>query len=250
LVALLLPLSLDTFVIAAALGMAGLPPLRRLRVSLVLVGFEAGMPLIGVGVGQALGHAVGSMADYLASAALLILGALMLFGGDDGEADTAAMLARSRGLAMVALGISISVDELAIGFSVGLLRLPLAWAIVLIASQALRGAAWFATRSARWRARPRTHRTSRRLRPDCARHRLPGRDDRVSRWQHGKLRFHPSCRALEPQPLQRVVERDERSLEACAAQEPHGRRVELLWILARDQDEQGCCLVEVDMRQV
>lgn len=33
--------------------------------------------------------------------------------------------------------MSISLDERAIGFSVGLLHLPLAWAIVLIGSQAL-----------------------------------------------------------------------------------------------------------------
>ena len=33
--------------------------------------------------------------------------------------------------------MSISLDELAIGFSAGLLHLPLAWAIVLFGSQAL-----------------------------------------------------------------------------------------------------------------
>ena len=35
------------------------------------------------------------------------------------------MQARARGLAVLALGLSISIDELAIGFSVGRLRLPL-----------------------------------------------------------------------------------------------------------------------------
>lgn len=41
LVALLPPLSLDTFAIAAALGIAGLPPSQRWRVSLLFAGFEA-----------------------------------------------------------------------------------------------------------------------------------------------------------------------------------------------------------------
>jgi manganese efflux pump family protein len=137
LLALLLPLSLDTFAVAAALGAAGLARSKRLHLSLVLMGFEAAMPLVGIAVGEAIGHTVGSLADYLASAALLALGAFLLFGGGDDGADSAAMLARARGLATIGLGISISLDELAIGFSVGLLRLPLAWAIALIAAQAL-----------------------------------------------------------------------------------------------------------------
>jgi putative Mn2+ efflux pump MntP len=135
LIALLLPLALDTFAVAAALGVAGLSPSQRLRTSFVLAGFEAGMPLVGVGVGQALGNAVGSLADYVAGAALVALGAFLIFRRDDDE-DQARMLARAHGVAIVALGVSISLDELAVGFSIGLLRLPLAWAIVLIAAQA------------------------------------------------------------------------------------------------------------------
>jgi putative Mn2+ efflux pump MntP len=136
LIALILPLVLDTFAVAAALGVAGLPPSQRLRVSLVFAGFEAGMPLVGVAIGQALGHAVGSLADYLASAALVALGAYLIFSDDDDESARVSDLARIHSLAIIALGISISLDELAIGFSIGLLRLPLAWAIVLIAVQA------------------------------------------------------------------------------------------------------------------
>ena len=134
-IALVLPLALDTFAVAAALGMAGLSQSRRLRVSLVFAGFEAGMPLIGVLVGRALGQAVGSLADYVASIALIALGAFLLLS-DDGESAKVSTLARIHGLAIIGLGISISLDELAIGFSIGLLRLPLAWAIVLIAAQA------------------------------------------------------------------------------------------------------------------
>jgi manganese efflux pump family protein len=136
LLALVLPLALDTFAVAAALGVAGLSPSQRLRVSLVFAGFEAGMPLIGVAIGHALGDAVGSLADYVASAALVVLGTYLIFSDDDDEAEKVATLWRIHGLAIVGLGISISLDELAIGFSIGLLRLPLIWAIVLIGAQA------------------------------------------------------------------------------------------------------------------
>jgi putative Mn2+ efflux pump MntP len=53
--------------------MSGVSSSQRLRVSLILTGFEAGMPLIGVGVGQTLGHALGSFADYVAGLAFVAL---------------------------------------------------------------------------------------------------------------------------------------------------------------------------------
>jgi putative Mn2+ efflux pump MntP len=54
----------------------------------------------------------------------------------DRDDDTARLADRTRGLAAVGLGISISTDELAIGFSLGLVGAPIALAIVLIALQA------------------------------------------------------------------------------------------------------------------
>ncbi|MDX6539508.1 MAG: manganese efflux pump family protein, partial [Gaiellales bacterium] len=135
LIALLVPLSLDTFTIAAALGAAGIPKSMRLRVSLVFMGCEAAMPLIGIAIGQAVGEAIGSRADYLAGAALAALGAYLLLANDDD--DNAALLARAHGLAVIGLGISVSLDELAIGFGAGLLHLPLVWAILLLATQSL-----------------------------------------------------------------------------------------------------------------
>ena len=49
----------------------------------------------------------------------------------------AGRLASTRGLAMLTLGISISLDEFAIGFSLGLVRLPAVPVIIAIAVQAL-----------------------------------------------------------------------------------------------------------------
>jgi manganese efflux pump family protein len=137
LVALVLPLCLDTLVVAAALGASGLAPRKRLRVTLLLAGFEALMPLVGVGVGQALGRAVGSGAGYIASAALVAFGVFLLLADDDhDETEKVVMLSKAQGFALVGLGVSISLDELAVGFSIGLLHVPLFAAIVLIAIQA------------------------------------------------------------------------------------------------------------------
>jgi putative Mn2+ efflux pump MntP len=134
LIALVLPLGLDTFGVALALGIAGLPPDKRLRVALLFAGFEATMPLVGVAVGAPLGHAVGGAADYVAGALLVGLGLYMLVG--DEESDRALSLTQRGLLGVLALGLSISLDELAIGFSAGLLRLPLVPLVIAIGAQA------------------------------------------------------------------------------------------------------------------
>jgi putative Mn2+ efflux pump MntP len=136
LVLFVLPLGLDTFAVAAALGMRGLPRRKRLHVSLLMSAFEMAMPVVGLLIGNAVGSAVGGAADYLAIGVLAALGAWMLFHDEEGEADNVGDLTSRGGLAILALGISISLDELAMGFTIGLLRLSLWLAIVLIGAQA------------------------------------------------------------------------------------------------------------------
>lgn len=136
-VAFLLPLGLDTFALSAALGAAGLPPRERLRAALVLTGFEAVMPVVGFLVGSGVGTLAGSFSDYAASAALAGVGAFMLWPrGESEEAERVMVLQRARGAAIVGLGLGISLDELAIGFGGGLLRLPLLLLALLIGAQA------------------------------------------------------------------------------------------------------------------
>jgi manganese efflux pump family protein len=134
LIALILPLGLDSFAVAAALGAAGLPPHQRLRISLLITSFEAGMPLIGFAVGAPLGHAIGAIADYIAIAILITFGLFTLLHDDD-DAHIAELTQR-HGAAALLLGLSVSLDELAIGFTIGLVHVPLAAVIAAIALQA------------------------------------------------------------------------------------------------------------------
>jgi manganese efflux pump family protein len=136
LILFILPLGLDTFAVSAALGIRGLPKRQRLRVSLVMAGFEMAMPVVGLLVGRALGDVVGSASDYVAIAVLAVLGAWMVLHEEVDERERIAKLERGRGLVLLALGVSISLDELAIGFTIGLLHLSLWLAIVLIGAQA------------------------------------------------------------------------------------------------------------------
>lgn len=137
LLAFVLPLGLDSFAVAAALGAARPAGFgQRLRISAIFVVFEAGMPLIGLALGSGLARVIGDWASYLAGAGVIGTGIWMLVSKDDEEA-AASRLASTRGLAIVALGISISMDEFAIGFTLGLVRLPVVPVIVAIAVLAL-----------------------------------------------------------------------------------------------------------------
>ena len=158
LLAFVLPLGLDSFAVAAAIGAVGVTTgWQRLRVSLVFVIFEGGMPLIGLALGSVLASRIGKAADYLAAAAVIAIGAWMLLEAGQDEDKLARRLASTRGLAMLALGISISLDELAIGFSIGLVRLAVAVVVVAIAAQAFvaaqLGLALGAKIGERWRER-------------------------------------------------------------------------------------------------
>lgn len=136
LIALIIPLGLDSFAIAAALGLVGLSRRERVRISLLFAAFEGGMPLIGLLLGGPLGSAIGGVADYVAIGVLIAFGAYTLLSGDEAEEEKVGQLAQTHGWAALVLGLTISLDELAIGFTIGLLRLPIVPVVLLIAVQA------------------------------------------------------------------------------------------------------------------
>ncbi len=136
LVALLLPLCLDTFAVAAALGIGGVSGRRRLSFGVVMASLEGGMPLVGLLLGVALGQLIGDIADYAAVIGLGGLGAYILLADEEKAKGRVESLATASGIAMLTIGLTVSVDELAIGFGLGLLDVPVVPAIIAIAAQA------------------------------------------------------------------------------------------------------------------
>jgi putative Mn2+ efflux pump MntP len=136
LIALIVPLGLDSFAVAAALGIGGVKGRQGLRVSALFGAFEAVMPLIGFALGAPVGNAIGSTGDYIATAVLVGLGITMALPqrGARERADRPLELGGVRGLL---LGLSISIDELVIGFTLGLLRGPVLLVALLVGAQAV-----------------------------------------------------------------------------------------------------------------
>ncbi len=138
LIAVVLPLGMDTLAVAIVLGIAGLPARRRTRVALLFTAFETGMPLLGAALGTPLGRTVGGAADYIAAGLLVALGLYTIREDHEDEDEQGRRLLRmtQRGVfPALVLGVSISMDELAIGFSAGLLGLPLLPLVIAIGVQ-------------------------------------------------------------------------------------------------------------------
>jgi putative Mn2+ efflux pump MntP len=134
--AFVVPLCLDTFAVSAALGAGGLSRRQRVQVSLLFPAAEVAMPLVGVLLGREAARALSDAADYVAAALLVVLAIFLLMEGT-AEAERAARLRRAGGWAIVPLALVLALDELALGFAMGLLRLTLAAVVIIIAVQAV-----------------------------------------------------------------------------------------------------------------
>jgi putative Mn2+ efflux pump MntP len=137
---LVLSLGLDTFAVAVGLGMSGLDQRQRLRFGLSFALAEGLMPLFGFWLGKAAAAALGEIASYVAIFLLLGVGLYAVWEAQH-EQDGAAhgdrfQTDKASWPRLLAVSLSVSMDELAIGFSLGLLGVPVALAVVLIAAQA------------------------------------------------------------------------------------------------------------------
>ena len=133
---LFLSLGLDTLAVSVGLGLSGLARNRWWRVGLTFAFFEGLMPIGGLVVGARLGHAVGIWADYGAAALLILVGVLAIREAlADDDDDVKAPSVEGRQLLLTAL--SVSLDELAVGFSLGVLHVPVGPALAYITVQAL-----------------------------------------------------------------------------------------------------------------
>ena len=124
-----LSLGLDVFAVSVGVGMRGVSLAMKLRIGAAFATAEISMTLIGVLIGQAAGAALGASAAYLGFAALVFVGAYMIYEARQ-ESESGFDLSRGWGLLLGAL--SISLDSLGIGFSILFIGVPLVVSLVCI----------------------------------------------------------------------------------------------------------------------
>lgn len=140
-IVLLVSLGLDTFAVALGLGLSGLSRSQWVRVGLTFACFEGLMPVGGLFLGRHLSNVIGTRAGYIAAVLLIVVGAFALKEAftededdDDQDEDTASSLLGGKKLLLT--GLSVSIDELAVGFSLGLLHVAFVSTLAYIAVQA------------------------------------------------------------------------------------------------------------------
>lgn len=129
--AVLLSLGLDNLLLSTAMGTSKLK--HRLRLCLLFALFEGLMPAIGFVAGQTVASWIGQWAFYVGILGLLGLGVYILFEEDDDDDKISESI---KGWALIGAAVSVSLDELAVGFSFGMLRFPLWATLILLAVQA------------------------------------------------------------------------------------------------------------------
>ena len=113
--------------------MSGLSRRDQYRYGASFAVAEGCMPLIGFLLGQFVASAVGQVASYTAVVLLFVVGVYALWEAAHDEDSEYAPAAIG---SVLVVALSVSLDELAVGFSLGLLRIPIPLACILIALQA------------------------------------------------------------------------------------------------------------------
>lgn len=117
-IAVSVALGMDAFSFSLALGLVGIRNRLAIRLAVTIGIFHVFMPLIGLWIGQKLGAMFGNIAVGIGAIILLFLGGKMIFGAlkrGDGKSN----IPRLEGLGIYALALSVSLDALSVGFSLG-----------------------------------------------------------------------------------------------------------------------------------
>ncbi len=132
-------LGLDTLAVSLGLGLSGLPRARWMRVGLTFALFEGLMPVLGLLIGLRLGTLFGEIAAYIAAGMLVMIGGLEIKEAvmdDDDDEPIYPGPTDEKQRPLIVIGLSVSLDELAVGFALGVLHAPIGPALAYIAVQA------------------------------------------------------------------------------------------------------------------
>lgn len=117
-------LGADAFSTAVAAGMAKVSHGIKIKLAIVFGFFQFLFPLIGVVAGKTLGPRLGQLASFFAIFVLILLAGLMIKRAIKEEIKPLESVTLSV-IGFLVLGVSVSIDALAVGFSLGIFSFEL-----------------------------------------------------------------------------------------------------------------------------
>jgi len=128
---------LDNFAAAIGIGIAGVDARTRLRVAVIFGFFEAAMPLIGLLIGHGSAHGIGQATRYIGGGLLAAAGLWSLVEArrsvDSPDSHDVLQRAGQSSRALVMSGLALSIDNLVIGFGLGVTKTPLVASLIVFA---------------------------------------------------------------------------------------------------------------------
>lgn len=125
-------LGLSNFAAAIGIGTSGSGAAVRVRVGVIFGLFEAGMPLAGLALGRGLAHALGDSARWISAGLLIATGAWALAQAIRGSGGAGPAAEAQRTGRLILTGLALSIDNLAVGFALSAVHVPLAAAVAVI----------------------------------------------------------------------------------------------------------------------
>ena len=124
---------LSNFAGAIGIGLSGIDARTRLRVGLTFGLFEGLMPVIGLLLGRQAAGVLGGTGRYIGAVALVLTGLYTIWEARKAKAEEDLQGGRLNIRQLFILAAVLSIDNLIVGFALGVIMVPIVIAAVLIA---------------------------------------------------------------------------------------------------------------------
>lgn len=132
LILLALALGTDAFSLCLGLGLAGVNFRQAITLSLIILFFHIAMPLAGWQIGEIMGSYLGRMASLVGALILIYLGVHLIWVTRQKTTKEISTRLLNSSWGYFLLGLSVSMDALSVGFSLGTQKISLFWTVIVI----------------------------------------------------------------------------------------------------------------------
>ncbi|MEI7838356.1 MAG: manganese efflux pump [bacterium] len=131
-VLLALSTGIDNFVVSAAIGLAGINARHKIRIALTIGIFETAMTIAGLFLGDRASGLLGGYTHWVGGLLLLGTGIYIIYSAKKGD-QSAKKKTNGKLAQQLITAMSLSIDNLIVGFSIGSQKIPINEAILVIA---------------------------------------------------------------------------------------------------------------------